>query len=68
MLPPNTSVLFSVPRELLRGGRSIVVRYQFLNEGVKGKLVEYAKERELMFAERDLAKPRGRAIKGARLY
>ena len=52
MLPPNTSALFCVPRELLREGRSIVVRYQFLNEGVKGKLVEYAKERELRFAER----------------
>jgi DNA-binding beta-propeller fold protein YncE len=54
MLPPKTSVLFSVPRELLREGRSIVVRYQFLSEGVKGKLVEYAKERELRFAERNL--------------
>ncbi len=58
MLPPNTSVLFSVPRDLLREGRSIVVRYQFLNEGVKGKLVEYAKERQLRFSERNLKRAR----------
>jgi WD40 repeat protein len=66
MLPPNTSVLFSVPRELLREGRSIVVWYQFLNEGAKGKLADYAKERELRFAERNLAKQRGKKIKRAR--
>ena len=63
MLPPNTSMLFSVPRELLREGRSIVVRYQFLNEDVKGKLVEYAKQRELRFTERNLVKQRGKRIK-----
>lgn len=67
MLPPNTSMLFSVPRELLREGRSIVVRYQFLNEGLKGKLVEYAKERELRFTERNLGKQRGKR-KRAQLY
>jgi WD40 repeat protein len=66
MLPPNTSVLFSVPRELLRERKSIVVRYQFLNEDVKGKLVEYAKKRELRLAESDLAKQRGKEIKRAR--
>lgn len=66
MLPPNTSVLFSLPRELLQEGRSIVVRYQFLNEDVKGKLVEHAKERELRFAERNLAKQRGKGLKRAR--
>lgn len=66
ILPPNTSVLFSVPRELLREGLSIVVRYQFLNEDVKGKLVEYAKKRELRLAESDLAKQRGKGMKRAR--
>lgn len=60
MLPPNTSMLFSVPRELLREGRTIVVRYQFLNEDAKGKLADYAKEHELRFTERNLAKQRGR--------
>ena len=56
MLPPGTSVLFSLPRELLDEGRSIVIRYDFLNEGDKGKLVRYGKERALRFAKHDLMK------------
>jgi len=61
MLPPNTSVLFSVPRELLREGRSIVVTYKFLNQNAKGKLEEYGKEREITFSEANLTKPTQRA-------
>jgi len=56
MLPPKTSVLFSVPRELLREGRSIVVGYQFLNADAKGNLVDYGKGHELRFTEPDLRK------------
>jgi len=65
-VPPNTSVLFSLPRELLREGRSIIVRYQFLNEDGKGKLVDYAKERELRLTETDLTKQRGKGLRRAR--
>jgi WD40 repeat protein len=54
MVPPNTSVVFSVPRELLREGRSIVVSYKFLNVNSKGKLEEYGKEREITFSEANL--------------
>ena len=57
MLPPNTSVVFSLPREILREGRSIVVSYKFLNVNAKGKLEEYGKEREITFSEADLTKP-----------
>jgi len=58
MVPPNTSVVFSVPRELLREGRSIVVSYKFLNVNSKGKLEEYGKEREITFSEANLTKPK----------
>ena len=47
MLPPNTSVLFEVPNELLRDGRKIVVRFSFLQVNAKGKLEEYGEAREL---------------------
>jgi WD40 repeat protein len=54
MLPPNTSVLFSLPRELLREGRSIVLGYKFLNENTKGELEDYGTERKLRFFEANL--------------
>lgn len=65
MVPPNTSVVFSVPRELLREGRSIVVSYKFLNVNSKGKLEEYGKEREITLSEANLTKqtPRTKPIK-----
>lgn len=56
MVPPNTSVMFSVPRELLREGRSIVVSYKFLNVNSRGKLEEYGKEREITLSEVILTK------------
>jgi hypothetical protein len=50
MLPPNTSVLFEVPNELLRDGRKIVVRFNFLQINAKGKLEEYGEAKELTFS------------------
>jgi hypothetical protein len=50
MLPPNTSVLFEVPNELLRDGRKIVVRFNFLHVNAKGKLEKYGEARELTFS------------------
>jgi hypothetical protein len=50
MLPPNTSVLFEVPNELLRDGRRIVVRFNFLQVNAKGKLEKYGEARELTFS------------------
>jgi hypothetical protein len=57
--PPNTSVLFSVPRELLRDGRSIVIQYQFLHSDAKGKLADYGKKSDLRFKEANLKNARG---------
>ncbi|MEA2205750.1 MAG: hypothetical protein QOE77_2526 [Blastocatellia bacterium] len=61
MLPPNTSVVFSLPRELLHAKRSIVIRYTFQHGNSKGKLVDYGKPRELMFSETNLSNRRGSA-------
>ena len=58
MLPPNASVLFSVPRELLREGRSIRIHYNFLDEDERGKLQSYGDERYLTLSERRLAQLR----------
>ncbi len=67
MLPPNTSVLFSVPRELLSDGRSIVIRYKFLNENAKGKRLEaYGKEREIKLSKANITRPTQR-IKNTKL-
>lgn len=49
MIPPKTSVLFSLPRDLLRQGRYIVVYYKFQKETAKDKLDDYGKEREIKF-------------------
>jgi WD40 repeat protein len=56
MVPPKTSVLFSIPRNLLKEGRSIVVYYKFLKETTKDKLDDYGKEREIKFTESRLSK------------
>lgn len=56
MLPPQTYVLFSLPRDLLKDGRSIVVEYTFLKENARRKLDAYGEEREIKFAETSLPK------------
>lgn len=48
-LPPNTSVLFSVPREHLARGLSICLEYTFRKEGEKGRLQDYGSERRVCF-------------------
>jgi hypothetical protein len=50
-LPPNTSVIFSVPVELLRGGRRVFVSYNFAAENATGELEQYGKARELRLSE-----------------
>lgn len=47
ILPPNRSVLFSVPKEFFQQRRCIVITYNFMNEDGKGKLIDYGDEREL---------------------
>lgn len=54
MLPPKTSVLFSLPRELLKDGRSIIIGYKFLKENQKSKLDDYGERREIKFTEANL--------------
>lgn len=54
MLSPNTSVVFEVPKELLRDGRKIVVGFRFLQVTAKGKLEGYGEARELMFSKANL--------------
>lgn len=46
MLPPNTSVLFSLPLGIFNDGRTVVVSYRFMKEDAKGKLQEYGERRE----------------------
>ena len=47
ILPPQTTVLFSVPKQLLEGRGSVVIRYKFQNEDAKGKLIDFGDERTL---------------------
>lgn len=56
MVPPKTSVLFSLPRDLLREGRYIVVYYRFQKEAAKDKLDDYGKGREIKFSEAKFSK------------
>ncbi|HKG13304.1 MAG TPA: WD40 repeat domain-containing protein, partial [Pyrinomonadaceae bacterium] len=46
ILPPRTSVLFSLPLGLLKDGRTIVVGYRFMKEDEGGRLKEYGEGRE----------------------
>ncbi|HEY6190580.1 MAG TPA: WG repeat-containing protein [Pyrinomonadaceae bacterium] len=54
VVPPKTSVLFSLPRDLLREGRYVVVYYKFQKETAKEKLDDYGKEREIKVTESKL--------------
>lgn len=47
LVPPRTSVLFSLSRGLLREGRSVVVYYKFMKENSKGELDGYGRGREI---------------------
>ena len=58
MLPPNTSVLFSVPRQLLKEGRTIRIRYYFVEDDERGKLQYHGKERHLVLSESELGQLR----------
>lgn len=51
MVPPKTSVLFSLPRALLKEGRSVVVHFRFMKESAKGKLEDYGEGCEFKFTE-----------------
>jgi WD40 repeat protein len=48
-LPPNTSVLFSVPREHLARGLSVCLEYTFVKEDEKHNPEDYGSERSVCF-------------------
>ena len=54
LLLPKTSVVFPVPRSVLKGGNSIVFDYTFLNVGLNEKVSDYGPEMTLRFQESDL--------------
>lgn len=54
MVPPKTSVLFSLPRDLLTEGRYVVIYYKFQKETAKDKVDDYGKEREIKVTESKL--------------
>jgi hypothetical protein len=56
MLLPKTSVVFAIPREILRDGDAIRFNFTFQNEGTGGQSADYGKPRILRFRESDARK------------
>ena len=59
ILLPGTSVLFAVPRELLKEGKAIRFSFIFQNDTVDKKVSDYGEAIVLRFAEKDLPKSKG---------
>jgi hypothetical protein len=49
ILPPGTSVLFSVPREHLASGLSVYLEYNYVKEGGAGKYEDYGSPHRAYF-------------------
>lgn len=56
VLLPNTSVLFAVPREVLKGGNAVRFMYTFQSEYPGKGIEDYGEERIMRFREHDLPK------------
>jgi hypothetical protein len=56
VLLPKTSVLFAIPRELLKDGKAIRFSFTFQNDTVDNKVDDYGKPILLRFGEKDLPK------------
>lgn len=56
ILLPKTSVLFAIPREVLKDGKAIRFSYTFQNDTVDNKVGDYGEAIVLRFSEKDLAK------------
>lgn len=56
ILLPKTSVLFAIPRELLKDGKAIRFSFTFQNDTVDNKVDDYGKPILLRFGEKDLHK------------
>jgi hypothetical protein len=54
VLLPNTSVLFAVPRGILRNGNAIVFSYAFQKDDPDKVFANYGTEKEVQFNEADL--------------
>jgi WD40 repeat protein len=54
MLPPGSSVVFSVMRDHLENGRYIRILYRYQKEGEKRKLEDYGSEQWVYFKSSDL--------------
>jgi hypothetical protein len=51
MVPPNSSMVFDLPKGLLRKGRRIVIPYNFVTEDANGRLEIYGEPRELRLSQ-----------------
>lgn len=58
ILLPRTSVLFAIPRELLKDGKAIRFSFTFQNDTVDNKVGDYGEPIVLRFGEKDLPKPK----------
>ncbi len=54
MLPPGASLFFSVRRDHLDNGRSILIHYMYRKEGEKRRLEDYGSTRSVYFRSSDL--------------
>jgi hypothetical protein len=63
VLPPHTSVLFSVSKAHLENRRTVFVSYTFLKENEKHELDDYGTARRVSFRRRNVV-----SRKGAKIY
>ncbi|HZS44737.1 MAG TPA: PQQ-binding-like beta-propeller repeat protein [Blastocatellia bacterium] len=56
ILLPKTSVLFAIPKQILRDGNAIRFTFTFQKEDDQNKIEKYGEERLLRFSESDLQK------------